>query len=58
MNPGSMDNERVRVVNVNQETVLALLFFPSGHVDIKSQVPRDQAVAMLRATADVMEADQ
>lgn len=53
---GSMDDKQVRLVNVDDECVFALIAFPQGFVDIKSKLPADELAATLRHLADHLEA--
>lgn len=56
MSAGSMDNENVRIVNVDKECVLAVVVFPNGAVDVKCKIPHSEAARMLRQLADQIEA--
>ncbi|ANU79775.1 hypothetical protein BI023_gp37 [Mycobacterium phage Sneeze] len=56
MSAGSMDNERVRIVNVDDECVLAVIAFPNGAVDIKSKLPASESARVLRDLATAIEA--
>lgn len=53
---GSMDDQNVRLVNVDAEAVFAVIAFPEGHVDIKSRLSAAELAATLRQLADHLEA--
>lgn len=56
MSAGSMDNENVRIVNVDNECALAVIAFPDGTIDVKARIPHSEAAGLLRELADQIEA--
>jgi hypothetical protein len=52
---GSMDDQQVRLVNVDDECVFAVIAFPNGAVDLKSRLDADELAAALRALADAID---
>jgi hypothetical protein len=50
-----MDDQPVRVVNVDEECSFALMGFPNGVVDIKSKLSAEKLALTLRTLADHIE---
>ncbi|AKF14537.1 hypothetical protein SEA_CAMBIARE_35 [Mycobacterium phage Cambiare] len=52
---GSMDDQQVRLVNVDDECVFAVIAFPNGTVDLKSRLTPAELADALRSLADAID---